>query len=169
MQQIVGSETKNCDECMFGIHRHYDKDGMPTVRACHGYAGDTVERAIERYESTEPCEKFAEGHKLYLERKAIPRIRYLTEGIPASQHYIYDPLGYSKEPVGRCTSFHKETCTDGDGVYCYRIFGKDGGCTACHDLQNENRMSEPMRSEMIASLRAAGVSEKAIEAFDRLN
>ena len=167
----MNDETRNCKECIFGGHYHFDKGGMPTIQCCHGFKGDTEEEAHSRILDESPCDKYDEGHALYLERKAVtPLGNYLTQEIPLMEMYIYDPLGYSKTPTGRCTSFNAKGCPDGDGTFCYRIFDKQrGSCSALHELNNESRMAEPMRSEMIAAFRAAGISEEFIRKWDSMN
>lgn len=162
---------KDCSKCIFGIYYHFDKGGMPTIRCCHGYEGDTETDAHRRILADGPCDRYPVGHALYLERKKVtPHNHTLVEGIPANLMYMYDALDYHKDPVGLCDSFSKETCDRGDGKFCY-YRNSEGllGCSACMDIHNTHKLAEPDRSLLIESFRMAGVSEEKIKEWEREN
>ena len=162
---------KDCSKCIFGIHYHFDKGGMPTIQCCHGYEGDTERDAHRRIIADGSCDRYPEGHSLYLERsKVTPLNHTLLKDIPANLMYVYDALNYHKDPVGVCDSFDKETCDRGDGKFCY-YRNSDGllGCSACMDIHNTHKLSEPTRSLLIESFRMAGVSEEKIKEWEREN
>lgn len=138
---------KNCNECVFGIYRGFDKGGMPTIQRCHA-RNVSNEEAEEMIKSKEECEIYSEGHELYK--------RYRNgefDSLTASQKHLIDKKDYSEKPIAICG--HMEACYRGERKYCYCRLG----CTEKTELSGSGKMLKEER-QLLGSAISKAIAEK---------